>query len=171
MDYGEKNILGTPRKIWKTKPGAAAKTVSELTALSSGCRLGLLFLKSFLLSFVFQQVFYAYLFCIYPAIATPMEFYMPPLSFFTNHLSLFLYFLIENSFARNHGLSQLLVSLLIDCLLLGGISFDPASCGWIWGMGVQNPMLENSSLVYWIATTKYGCSLMWVGLYPHIPLI
>ena len=36
----------------------------------------------------------------------------------------------------------------------------------IWlnmGNGVQNPMLENSSLVYCIATTKYGWEFPHVG--------
>lgn len=45
---GEKNILGTQEKSERPNLDATeTKGVSEPTALSSGCRLGLLFLKSF----------------------------------------------------------------------------------------------------------------------------
>ena len=134
---GEKNILGTQEKSEKPNLDATGtKLVSEPTALSSGFRLGLLFLRSF---FALLSLPAGFL-CL-PVLHIPHNSYSNEfmcLSFELQHqsfvtISLFLYW---KSFVRESYWSQLLVSSLIDWLLLGGISFWSGQLWLNMGNGV-----------------------------------
>ena len=133
---GEKNILGTQEKSEKPNLDAAgAKTVSELTALSSGCRLGLLFLKSFFALLCLPAGFLCLPVLHIPRNSYSNGIYMPLLwassPIICHYFSIFS---IENLLRGNHiGLSFWLAYSLTACFWVAS-PFDPASCGWIWGM-------------------------------------
>lgn len=130
---GEKNILATQQKSEKPNLHATGtKLVSEPTALSSGFRLGLLFLRSF---FALLSLPAGFL-CL-PVLHIPHNSYSNGfmcLSFELQHQSFVTISLF--SLLKIFCESQLLGSSLIDWLLLGGISFWSGQLWLNMGNGV-----------------------------------